>query len=411
MNIRRISKLAAGLAIASAVVGVSAQNTSAAAPTPPTVAKTWTAMSMGYMPWGNNSGNPEFKQASGNGSWSTSDTNDLLMGNWFGSSWKSFTQFDPALFAGKTITKATLNLPISTCGSAKAGEEYTSPIHVRRNTSAFWYGQLMPGASVADEDITMLPVADDFAFVDITSYANVWNDKTKNFGLSFDLGSAENTFCHAHRNVAIGKVDGKPVDARSAFIEITYDVNPAFTNNGSFETGASSWRPCFNPKTVSYSTPSGWNAFDGNNVLRFNSTSGNGSMCQTKPRKPVAGDNYQMAVRVRSASGKPVNGTASLWELRPAAAGPSWETHVDFVATADWKEYRTSACSRNAEATSLKAEILVATANQNLDVDVVEVSIGNPSICGVAPTSSTTTTSSTTSTTTTTTTTAKPVAQ
>jgi hypothetical protein len=392
MNTKRLAKLVAGLSLVGSVVGITTQESahSAEAPAvvPVTIAKTWTGMNLGSMPWGDNSGSKEFKRHPFTGSYFTNSTNEFLMGNWFGSKWRSFTQFDPSLFTGKTISKATLHLPVSSCGTALAQDPYLTPIMVRRLTGPFWYGQAMPGPAFGTDSVSVLPVADDYATVDITDMVKIWTDRTKNFGLSFDLGTATNSYCKAQRQMTSGK---------SAFIELSYDVNPPFLSNTSFETGAAGWRACFKADTVSYSTPSGWNALDGQNILRFNSTAGSGSMCQTKQRKPLAGDFYQLALRVRSASGKPINGTASLWELRPETEGGSWETHVDFVATSAWKEVRTSACARNADAIALKTEIYVGTPNENLDVDFVEVAIGNPSVCSkpavvVAPSATVTTT-------------------
>lgn len=65
----------------------------------------WNPMNLGYMPWGDNSGGTQFS------AW----TNDMLFGNWWGSNWASYIQFDPNLFSGKLINNATLNLRVQNC--------------------------------------------------------------------------------------------------------------------------------------------------------------------------------------------------------------------------------------------------------------------------------------------------------
>jgi hypothetical protein len=375
MDRGRFKKVAASFVAVSAIVGVGLQQTVFADSAQPVLATTWTGMTLGYMPWGNNSGANNFEQIPSTSNYFTRASNEMQFGTWFGSEWKAFTQFDPAMFTGKTITKAILNIPITQCGSAKAGAEYTSPIHIRKVTQAFWYGQTFPGSTTTD-DITAMPAADDYATADITGIAQSWQDGAANLGVELDMGGATNTFCRAQRTTATNKF---------AYVELTYGTAPPFLNNSSFEAGVAGWRPCYNANTVSYDTPLNQGAADGQRILRFNSSSGSGSMCQTKPWKPRIGDYYQLAVRVRSASGVPVNGSASIWELRDPSIGTSWSTQVNFIADSEWKEYRTAACARNSEATQLRTELYVGTANQNLDVDVVQVAIANPSVCGAAP--------------------------
>jgi hypothetical protein len=347
---------------------------------PTLVTQTWNAMSLGFQPWGDNSGGA-FQQTGTSTSWYTRpEDNRMQFGNWFGSQWKSYTQFDPTLFAGKTITKATLNLFVSGCG-ASAGNPYANPIYVRQLTSPYWFGQTWPGPT-ASTALQVLPAENRHSVVDITTIAQAWQTSSANFGLGFDLGGVSNSYCNALRTDPTGQFSS---------IEYTYTDNAPFINNGSFEAGKAGWGPCYNPNTINYDTPSGVAAFDGQRIMRFNSTVGNGSMCQYRPWRPRAGDYYQVAVKVRSASGAPVKGSATLWEVRAPAYGQSWETHVDFTATATWQEFRTNACARNAEAYELKMEIYALTANQNLDVDLVQLSIGNPSICGGLPATTTTT--------------------
>ena len=193
------------------------------------------------------------------------------------------------------------------------------------------------------------------------------------FRVGFDMGGVTNSYCKAQRSSANGEFSST---------EFTYNENPPFLNNRSFEAGIAGWGPCFNPNSISFSAPGGTGAFDGDKVLRFNSSISNASMCQYQNWAPRPGDYYQLAVRVRSASGVPVSGVAAVWEIREPNAGLSWNLNVPFTATGSWQTFTANACARNAEAKQLKTEIYVQTSGQNLDVDMVEVSIANPSVCG-----------------------------
>ncbi len=341
--------------------------------TKPTIAKTWNVVNLAFM-HSNITGIDRFKQVAYY-EWSTDAfVNDAIFGNWYGSAFQAFTQFDPALFAGKTITKATLNLLISSCGNGVSGDEYSQPIHVHQLTSSYFSGQRYGRATSIGDSSTYVG-SEQHAVVDVTAIAKTWSDKTKNYGLMFDMASATNSFCRMGRTNSAGEFSS---------IEITYADQPQFLSNPSFEAGKAAWNRCYNPKMINLAMIDGTSVNEGAKLMRFNSSVGDGSVCQTKPWRPRAGDQYQLAVRVRSAPGKPINGTASLWEVRDAKYGPSQNAHVDFVATSEWKEFRTTACAANGEATELRTEIYVGTANENLDVDYARVSIANPSICSGA---------------------------
>ena len=352
----------------------------------------WNAMNLGVMPWGNNSAGAQFSYS----------TDEMQFGNWFGSSWRSFTQFDPSLFADKTILRATLNLYVSACGSSPAGSEYSYPIHVRRLMSPYWFGQNWPGPQ-ATEDVTIVANGPGrFAIGDVTSLVKSWANRASNYGLSLDMDAVSNHYCKVIRTGS---------SSTTSSMDITYEDTANFVDNGSFESGLDRWEVCANPSNVDWTAWGLSNPFDGLLMLRFRSRTGYGMICQLKPYSPKAGDLYHLSLRVRSASGSPVDGSADLFELLPGGNGFAG-FRAKFVADASWQYVELWACAHNADATTLQIALITNTAYQDLDIDAVRLTISNPSTCSPDPSthspttttvvpslSTSTTTGSTTSTT------------
>ena len=164
----------------------------------------WNAMNLGVMPWGNNSAGAQFSYS----------TDEMQFGNWFGSSWRSFTQFDPSLFADKTILRATLNLYVSACGSSPTGTEYSYPIHARRLMSPYWFGQNWPGPDATEDAMIVANGPGRFAIGDVTSLVKSWTNRATNYGFSLDMGAVSNHYCKMTR---IGS------NSTTSSMDITYE--------------------------------------------------------------------------------------------------------------------------------------------------------------------------------------------
>ena len=299
----------------------------------------------------------------------------MQFGNWFGSSWRSFTQFDPSLFADKTILRATLNLYVSACGSSPTGSEYSYPIHARRLMSPYWFGQNWPGPDATEDATIVANGPGRFAIGDITSLVKSGANRATNYGLSLDMGAVSNHYCK------ITRIGG---NSTTSSMDITYEDVANFVDNGSFESVLDRWEVYANPSNVDWTAWGLSSPFDGSLMLRFRSRTGYGMICQLKPYSPEAGDLYHLSLRVRSASGSPVDGSADLWELLPGGNG-SAGFRAKFVADASWQYVEVRACAQNADATRLQIALITNTAYQDLDIDAVRLTISNPSTCSPDP--------------------------
>lgn len=166
-------------------------------------------MNLGSMPWGDNSGGAAFS------SW----TNDLLFGNWWGSQWRSYLQFDPSAFAGKQITQATLRVQISQCDNQSyPSVPYANAIGAHRLTSSYWFGQGWPGPSWSGDAWGSVPGPNSVASIDVTTIAQQWaTNPGSNMGLMLDLGSGAG-YCRAKRTATNGQVTA---------IDLQYGTPPA----------------------------------------------------------------------------------------------------------------------------------------------------------------------------------------
>jgi hypothetical protein len=156
----------------------------------------WNPMNLGYMPWGDNSGGSTFS------AW----TNDMLFGNWWGSQWRSYIQFDPTLFTGRTITNATLNLWVQNCDNQTTpSAPYANPIRVSRLTSGYFFGQAWSGPTFA-ESVSATPAGGTTQLsLNVTSFAQQWAaNSATNLGVMLDMG-ASSGYCRVQRTAPGGQ--------------------------------------------------------------------------------------------------------------------------------------------------------------------------------------------------------------
>lgn len=170
----------------------------------------WNPMNLGYMPWGDNSGGSSFS------AW----TNDMLFGNWWGSQWRSYIQFDPALFTGRQVTQATVTLYVTACDNqSNPAAPYANPIYVRQLTSGYWFGQTWPGPSSTGQASGTPTGGGQYVNIDITAMAVAWAaNPATNVGLQLDMDTAAG-YCRVQRTGAGGQ---------QTKITLTYD-DPAPT--------------------------------------------------------------------------------------------------------------------------------------------------------------------------------------
>lgn len=323
----------------------------------------WNPMNLAYMPWGDNSGGNTFS------AW----TNEMVFGNWWGSQWRSYIQFDPTIFAGKTINNATLNIRVNNCDNqSNPAAPYGNPIRVHQLTSGYYFGQAWSGPSFQG-DIAVLPGGNGTtSSVNITSWASQWaGNPASNFGLMFDMGTAQG-YCRAYRTAPNGQ---------QTFIEVTYNEVPAgatefgIAKNFSFETGISAWSPCYRAEfaTLGLQSSGGQNGAKFAR-LRSENTAGPVSLCQTVPFNTGPGQRYDMKVYVKSATGAPVQGRVILWESGNTPAN----AFADFTAGASWTAVDVSLPGQYASNIALRAEIMVgAPFTSDLDIDSVALNVVN----------------------------------
>lgn len=148
----------------------------------------WNPMNLADMPNGDNSGGAAF----------SSVTNDLIFGNWFGSQWRSFIQFDPSQLSGRTVRSAKLSIPVVSCDNqARPNRPYRNEIGVHRLTSPYFFGQTWSGPSWNGEVWAEVQGANSVAKVDVTKFVRAWaTDPTTNFGFMLDMGVAKG-YCRA----------------------------------------------------------------------------------------------------------------------------------------------------------------------------------------------------------------------
>jgi hypothetical protein len=323
----------------------------------------WNPMNLGYMPWGNNSGGNSFS------AW----TNEMIFGNWWGSQWRSYIQFDPTLFAGKTITNATLNMRVQSCDNqTNPAAPYANSIGVHKLTSAYYFGQTWPGASWNGEVWASPAGPNSNSTANITAFAAEWAANSQsNLGLMLDMGSAQG-YCRVQRTAPTGQ---------QTFIEVTYNEAPStvqeygYLKNFSFENGQSSFQACSRAEAATWSvvagaTPSGLK----HAKLRANNA-GDVSICQAivTPVGPMK--QYNLIASVRSATGVPISGKVSLLENGPAPANA--KTDFTTVGTA-WQNVSVSMNGVNAANWGLQTDVFVGSPfTADLDIDYVVLSVSN----------------------------------
>ena len=323
---------------------------------PTVLLQPWNPMNLAYMPWGDNSGGASFS------AW----TNDMQFGNWWGSQWRSYLQFDPSLFAGRTINKATLNLRVASCDNQTVpSAPYANAIHVRQLTSGYYYGQPWPGPT-SQGDVAVNPQGpSSTSSTDITVWAQQWAANTApNYGLQLDMGTAAG-YCKVQRTGATGQ---------QTFIEVTYNDIPSnvqeygLLKNFSFETGRSGWQPCYRAEfavwdVVTATTPSGTKP----SKLRSQDANGGTSVCQTVVLPVGPGKRYNFIASVHSPTGAPVSGRLLLMEVGTNPA----EAHKDFsVSGSYWSNVEVQMVGQSASNFGLRAELLVSSPyTTDLDID------------------------------------------
>ena len=323
----------------------------------------WNPMNLGYMPWGNNSGGNSFS------AW----TNELIFGNWWGSQWRSYIQFDPALFAGKTITNATLNMRVQSCDNqTNPAAPYANSIGVHKLTSAYYFGQTWPGASWNGEVWASPTGPNSNSTANITAFAAEWaaNSQT-NLGLMLDMGTAQG-YCRVQRTAPTGQ---------QTFIEVTYNEAPStvqeygYLKNFSFENGQSSFQACSRAEAATWSvvtgsTPSGLK----HAKLRANNA-GDVSICQALITPVGPTKQYNLIASVRSSTGVPISGKVSLLENGPSPANA--KTDFTTVGTA-WQNVSVSMNGVNALNWGLQTDVFVGSPyTADLDIDYVVLSVSN----------------------------------
>ncbi len=344
----------------------------------------WNPMNLKIDQWGDNSAGATFGAS----------TNNLLFGNWYGSQWRSYLQWDPLLFVGKTITKATLNLSLTSCDNqVNPAAPYANNIGVHKLTSPYFFGQAWPGPSFLGEVWAVPAGPSSVSSVDITSFVQGWSaSAASNFGLMLDMGTAQG-FCKAQRITTGGQ---------QTYVEFTYNEAPStsqeygFLKNFSFETGQSPWQACSGaPKStwsvVSGSTPSG------TKYAKLRSlTSYAVSLCQAV-RTPVGPTKtYSLIASVRSSTGVPISGRLDLLEngVAPVAS------RADFTTSGTaWQNVSVVMNGVNAANFGLQADIFTASSTADLDIDYVVLSVSNVPGTPPPPTPTTTTAVATTTTT------------
>jgi hypothetical protein len=321
----------------------------------------WNPMNLGYMPWGDNSGGTQFS------AW----TNDMLFGNWWGSNWASYIQFDPNLFSGKLINNATLNLRVQNCDNqSNPAAPYANPIHVRQLTSVYWFGQGWPGPNHVG-DVAVQPAGPSTALAaNITAMAQAWAaNPAANFGLRLDMGNAAG-YCRVQRTTSANQ---------PTYVEVTYNEPPIGVSeagalkNFSFETGTSPWSPCYRSEYTTWSLQTG-GAQNGSKFLRFrtdNNTDGS-SICQTVPYEVGPGNTYTLTAYVKSANGSPVSGRLLVWE----GGNNPVNGYTDFTVGGTWTPITVQRAGAYASNMGLRAEILHSTPyTADLDVDNVMLTV------------------------------------
>jgi hypothetical protein len=316
----------------------------------------WNPMNLGYMPWGNNAGSTTFS------AW----TNDMMFGNWWGSQWNSYIQFDPSLFAGRTINSATLNMRVDYCGNqTNSAAPYANPIHVHQLTSGYYFGQAWPGPSFTGDVTTMPGGYGSTSSVNITSWAAQWAaNPSSNFGVMLDMGTAAG-YCRVQRTASTGQ---------QTYVEVTYNDIPSnvqeygILKNFSFETGRSAWQPCYRAEqaiwdVVTGTTPSGLKL----SKLRSQDAVGGVSLCQTVVLPVGPGKTYNLIASVHSPTGAAVSGRLLLAETGNNPA----EAHKDFTISGNyWSNIQVQMAGQNANNFGLRAEIVVSSPyTTDLDID------------------------------------------
>lgn len=291
---------------------------------PTVLLRPWSPMNLGLMPFGNNSGGTSFSTL----------TSTMQFGNWWGSNWQSYVKFDPSELAGREITSVRLRLAISSCDNqADARRPYAHPIHIRRLTSAYWFGQQWGQRPASTGDVVVQPIGPNtYEVVDITELVRPWiADASQNFGLQLDMGGAP-AYCRVDWYGWNGPTE----------IEMTYKAAPEFglLTNFSFENGVWPWKACAQGSYVDWwilgtTTPSGRRAAR-MQVYPWYSPRRPGALCQDVTLAVKAGTRYRLLVSVHSVYGGTVSGAIRLFDHRTPNAITPYSASKEFTVSGPW---------------------------------------------------------------------------